>query len=182
MANWAKEACTAILHGYSGSRTVLTYISGLFAFLIAFLTVANIITRAGFSFQITAAYEVSENGLVLIAFFAIAYTHFTNKNIRVEVLLTRVSKRTASWLNLSAHILMLVVTALLVWGSWSFFWSSWQVREPMIGAGIKNVPIYPIKLIIRPSKPLIRPLIGEPLPSTAINEMPMSIIKTMSAV
>jgi len=148
MSNWAKVTGSTVLRGYGRSRTVLAYISGFFAFLLAFLTVANVIGRASFGYQIPGAYEVSENGLVLICFFAVAYTHFTKKNIRVEILLTRVSERTATWLNLGTHTLMLFLTALLVWGSWSYFWGSWLVREPMTGSGIQNIPIYPVKLII----------------------------------
>ena len=148
MWNKVKRAFARIFRGYARSRKVLTYVSGFCVFFIAAITVANIITRAAFNQQIPAAYEITENGLVLVCFFAVAYAHFTNQNIRVEILLTRVSKRIAPILNLVIHVLMLVFAALLIWGSWSYFWSSWLAREIMTGAGIENVPIYPLKLVI----------------------------------
>lgn len=61
---------------------------------------------------------------------AMGYTLQAGEQVRVDVLYARLSPRSKAWVDmLGAVLLLMPMCLLLMWFSWSFVSSSWELRE-----------------------------------------------------
>lgn len=83
-----------------------------------------------------------------IAFMsAAAYVLQKNAHVRIDVISSRLSKRTRDWIDLFGHIFMLApLCVIMLWLSGPFFMEAFQNNEASSNAG--GLPVWPFKLFV----------------------------------
>jgi len=83
--------------------------------VMMFLTVVDVFLRFAFDKPIVGAYEMSEFMMVILVFFALAYTETIKGHIRVDVLVSHFPPRAQAIIDSTTYFLGLGVLALIVW-------------------------------------------------------------------
>jgi TRAP-type mannitol/chloroaromatic compound transport system permease small subunit len=107
----------------------------------------NAIIRKLFDVSSNAWLEM-QSLLFGIAFMcAAAYVLQKNAHVRIDVVSSRLKKRTRDWIDLFGHIFMLApLCVILIWLSGPFFLESYQNNEISNNAG--GLPVWPFKLFV----------------------------------
>lgn len=128
----------------------LALISGLAIFGLVLLAVISVGGRNLFGTPLSGYVDWIEQFMPLIAFMGIAFTQRDGGHIRMDFLIGRLNGR-ALWLaELITAVLMLILMALLVWGSWAHFQRSFDFNSLMWSRDSSmdiGLPIWPAKLL-----------------------------------
>lgn len=109
------------------------------------LAVVQIFGRLLFNIPVPGFIDITEQAMAIFAFMGIAYCQRVGGHIRMEMVLGRLSGRTLWVLELFGVVLVTIVVALLVWGSWYHFARSWNLGDSTIDIGL---PTWPSKLAV----------------------------------
>lgn len=125
---------------------VLTWIaSGALAILILFVVI-NVLSRFLFRKPLPGTIEVIELVAVVIVFFSVAYTETKRAHIYVELVVSRLRKRTQSILASLMYLLSAVFFAVMAWRSgilaWSYLFPA--IRETYV----LSIPIAPFLFVV----------------------------------
>lgn len=75
------------------------------------------------------------------------YTLLKNGHVRVDVLSSRLSKRTRMWIEVFGTVFFLLPAAVMImWLGWPMFWESWTTQEMSSNAG--GLIRWPAKLLV----------------------------------
>lgn len=116
-------------------------------------TVAIVLLRYGFGIGAIALQEsvIYMNSLVFLA--GAAWTFKENRHVRVDILYSKLSRRSQIKIDLAGHLCLLLPMCLVVF-VWSFDWvlASWRIREgsPEVG-GIPAVFLLKTVILVMPS-------------------------------
>lgn len=78
---------------------------------------------------------------------AAAYVLQKNAHVRIDVVSSRLKKRTRDWIDLLGHIFMLAPLCIILgWLSVPYFWESFSNNEISSNAG--GLPVWPSKLFV----------------------------------
>ncbi len=76
-----------------------------------------------------------------------AYTFKANEHIRIDILSSRLSKRTRNWIDVMGHIVFLMPLCIIImWLGWPFFLRSFAQGEVSSSAG--GLIVWPAKLLV----------------------------------
>lgn len=76
-----------------------------------------------------------------------AYTFKMNEHIRIDIISSRLSKRTRDWIDVIGHIFFLMPLCLVImWLGWPFFLRSFAQAEVSSSAG--GLIVWPAKLLV----------------------------------
>lgn len=107
----------------------------------------NAIMRKLFDLSSNAWLELQWMLFAASFMLAAADTLRKNAHVRIDVLSSRLTKRSRDVIDLLGHLLLLGPFALiLLWLSWPYFLQSWQQGEVSSNAG--GLPVWPAKLLI----------------------------------
>jgi TRAP-type mannitol/chloroaromatic compound transport system permease small subunit len=135
------------------SRTI-DQITRFVGFHARWLILAAVIVSAGNAF-IRKIFDSSSNAwlemqtlLFGIAFMvAAAYVLQKNAHVRIDVISSRLSKRTRDCIDLAGHLFMLApLCIIMVWMAVPFFLASYAEHEGSSNAG--GLPVWPYKLFV----------------------------------
>lgn len=140
-----------ILLGLSRAIDALTVFVGYhvrWLILVAVLVSAiNAIIRKTFDMSSNAWLELQWLLFGAVFMLAAAYTLQRNAHVRIDVVSSRLSKRTRDVIDLLGHLFMLApITLILLWLSGPFFLESFRGGEMSSNAG--GLPVWPAKLVI----------------------------------
>jgi TRAP-type C4-dicarboxylate transport system permease small subunit len=129
----------------------MALLSGIFVFTLMILAVVSVTGRNGFNEPLPGYVDWIQLLMPLIAIFGISYVQRLGGHIRMDIVVGALRGR-ALWLaEFITTLGILVLIALLVWGSWahferSFDWNApnWS-RDSSIDIGL---PIWPAKLVV----------------------------------
>ena len=111
------------------------------------VSAANALMRKAFDISSNAWLEVQWLLFGAVFMLAAAYTLQNNAHVRIDVISSRLSKRTRDVIDLLGHILILVpFTLVTVWLSAPFFLASFRDGEVSSNAG--GLPVWPAKFLI----------------------------------
>lgn len=111
------------------------------------VSAGNAILRKAFDLSSNAWLELQWLLFGAAFMLAAAYTLQKNAHVRIDVVSTRLSKRTRDVIELLGHILMLApVSFILLWLSWPYFLDSFTGGEVSSNAG--GLPVWPAKFLI----------------------------------
>jgi TRAP-type mannitol/chloroaromatic compound transport system permease small subunit len=118
------------------------------AILAAILvSAANAIVRKAFDLSSNAWLELQWLLFGAAFMLAAAYTLQVNAHVRIDVISSRLSKRTRDVIELLGHLLILApISLILLWLSWPYFLESYVDGEISSNAG--GLPVWPAKLLI----------------------------------
>lgn len=129
----------------------LALVSGLAVFSLMVVAVVSVGGRNMFNMPLPGYVDWIEQIMPLVAFMGIAYVQREGGHIRMDILIGQLRGR-ALWLaEMISVIMILLLMAALIYGSWSHFLRSlnfnapWWSGDSSIDIGI---PIWPSKLLI----------------------------------
>lgn len=116
-------------------------------FAAILVSAGNAVLRKAFDLSSNAWLELQWLLFGAAFMLAAAYTLQRNAHVRIDVVSSRLSKRTRDVIELLGHVLMLApVSLILLWLSWPYFLESFVEGEVSSNAG--GLPVWPAKLLI----------------------------------
>jgi len=126
-------------------ESILNLASGIVIFLLVLLATTNILGRWLFSSPISGYVDWVEQAMAFIAFLGIAYTQRLGGHIRMDIVIGQLHGRVLWVTELISTGLMLIVTVILVYGSYLHFWRAYSIGDSSLDI---NLPIWPAKLVV----------------------------------
>jgi C4-dicarboxylate transporter, DctQ subunit len=126
-------------------ESALTLVGGITIFLLVLLAVINALGRWLFNHPVSGYVDWVEQFMAIFAFAGIAYCQREGGHIRMDILLRQMHGR-AQWLaEWVSTFFMLLITGVLIFGSWLHFWRAFNNGDSSMDIGL---PIWPAKLIV----------------------------------
>lgn len=129
----------------------LALISGLAVFALMMLAVISVTGRNFFNQPLPGYVDWIEQAMPLIAFMGVAYTQRLGGHIRMDLFVGMLQGR-ALWIaELVTTLMVLILMAVLVYGTWSHFERSFDFGSPMWSRDSSMdiaIPLWPAKLIV----------------------------------
>jgi TRAP-type mannitol/chloroaromatic compound transport system permease small subunit len=111
------------------------------------VSAVNAVVRKGFDMSSNAWLELQWYLFGAVFMLAAAYTLQRNEHIRIDILSSRLSKRTRDLIDIAGHSLMLLpFTALMIYLCWPFFFGAYRSGEMSGSAG--GLIIWPARSFI----------------------------------
>ena len=123
----------------------LTLLGGIVIMLLVLLANVNVLGRWIFSLPISGYIDWVEQAMAFMAFLGIAYTQRQGGHIRMDILVSHLHGRRLWFTELLSTVLMLLVTLVLIYGSWLHFLRAWQIGDSSLDI---NLPTWPAKLVV----------------------------------
>ncbi len=118
---------------------------GVIIFLLVLLATGNVLGRWLFDAPISGYIDWVEQAMAFFAFLGLAYTQREGGHIRMDMLVSHLRGR---WLWLTEFVstlLMLLVSLLLIYGSYLHFLRAWEIGDSSLDI---NLPTWPAKLVV----------------------------------
>ena len=125
-------------------------VGGWTIFSLMILAVISVGGRNFFNSPLPGYVDWIEQAMPLIAFVGIAYCQRLGGHIRMDMLIGRLSGRPLWVMEFFSVLIMLVLIALLTWGSWAHFERSFDFDAPMWSRDSSfdiRLPLWPAKLL-----------------------------------
>ena len=125
-------------------------LSGLAVFSLMILAVVSVTGRHTINQPLPGYVDWIEQLMPLIAFMGVAYVQRHGGHIRMDIVVSMLRGRALWVFEAISVLLMILVVALLVWGSWSHFGRSFDFAAPLWSRDSSMdiaLPIWPAKLI-----------------------------------
>ena len=129
---------------------ILILIGGLAIFSLMLMAVISVGGRNFFNRPLPGYVDWIEQAMPLIAFVGIAYTQRVGGHIRMDILVGQLKGRPLWLAEFVSTFAMLILTLLLLWGSWAHFQRSFDFSVPMWSRDSSidfGLPLWPAKLL-----------------------------------
>ncbi len=126
-------------------ESMLDLAAGIVIFLLVLLATTNVLGRWLFSLPIDGYVDWVEQAMAFIAFLGIAYTKRLGGHIRMDILISRLSGRLLWTVELITACLMLLITTVLIYGSYLHFWRAYDIGDSSLDI---DLPTWPAKLVV----------------------------------
>lgn len=126
-------------------ESLLNLASGLAIFLLVLMATVNILGRWLFSSPISGYVDWVEQAMPFIALLGIAYTQRVGGHIRMDIVVGQLKGRWLWFTELLTSFAMLLVTLVLIYGSYLHFWRSYSIGDSSLDI---NLPTWPAKLVV----------------------------------
>ena len=122
--------------------------------LLYWIILAMVLISAG-NAVVRKAFNWSSNGLLEIQWYLFSavfllgagYTLLRNEHVRIDVIVSRLSKRAQAWIDIIGTVFFLLPMAILIgWLAWPVFVDTWQRNEVSTNAG--GLIIWPARLLM----------------------------------
>jgi TRAP-type C4-dicarboxylate transport system permease small subunit len=130
---------------------IMALVAGITILFVMLVTVANILGRKFFNLPVPGFVDWMEQAVPLIAFLGIAFCQRLGGHIRMDLLVGKLGGRTLWVAEFLGVLLILLISLVLIWGSWLHFERSFDWNSPMWSRDSTidiNLPIWPIKLVV----------------------------------
>ena len=128
----------------------LALLSGLAVFALMLLAVVSVSGRNFFNAPLPGYVDWIEQAMPLIAFMGISYVMREGGHIRMDILVGALKGRALYIVEFIPTLAVLMLTALLVWGTWAHFDRSFDFAAPLWSRDSSMdiaLPIWPAKLL-----------------------------------
>ncbi|MDH5600667.1 MAG: TRAP transporter small permease [Gammaproteobacteria bacterium] len=126
-------------------ESVLNLLGGIIIFLLVFLATANVLGRWLFDMSINGYIDWVEQAMAFMAFLGIAYTKRLGGHIRMDIVISHLRGRWLWFTELVSVVLMLLITLLLIYGSYLHFLRAYQLGDSSLDI---DLPTWPAKLVV----------------------------------
>jgi len=130
---------------YFKFESFLNLTGGIVIFLLVFLATANVLGRWFFNLPIDGYIDWVEQAMAFLAFLGIAYTKRLGGHIRMDILVGQLRGRLLWATELFSVVLMLLVTLVLIYGSYLHFWRAYSIGDSSLDI---DLPTWPAKLVV----------------------------------
>ncbi|MGC9420870.1 MAG: TRAP transporter small permease subunit [Rhodovulum sp.] len=128
----------------------LALVSGLAVFALMVLAVISVGGRNFLDQPLPGYVDWIQQAMPLIAFMGISFTQRDGGHIRMDILVGQLRGRLLWSAEFITTLAMLILMALLVWGTWAHFSRSFDFAAPMWSRDSSfdiNLPLWPAKLL-----------------------------------
>lgn len=129
---------------------VFALISGLAVFSLMLLAVVSVSGRNFFNNPVSGYVDWIEQAMPLIAFMGVSFVMREGAHIRMDIVVARLRGRALYIAELITTLAVLLLMALLVWGTWAHFARSFDFNAPMWSRDSSMdiaLPLWPAKLM-----------------------------------
>lgn len=126
-------------------ESLLAMLGGIVIFLLVFLATANVLGRWFFTLPVSGYIDWVEQSMAFFAFLGLAYTQREGGHIRMDMLVSRLHGRRLWFTELVSAVLMLLITLVLVYGSWLHFKRAYAIGDSSVDI---DLPTWPAKLVV----------------------------------
>lgn len=106
------------------------------ALSLVLISALVVVLRYGFNSGSIAMQESIMYNHAILFMLGIAYTYEQDKHVRVDVFYSLFNERKKAWVNfLGTLLLALPVMSFIIWSSWDYVLTSWQIHEGSSEAG-----------------------------------------------
>lgn len=123
----------------------LNLAGGLVIFALVFFATANVLGRWLFSLPINGYIDWIEQTMAFMAFLGLAYTQRLGAHIRMDIAIGHLHGRPLWLAEFVSTLLMLLVTLVLVYGSYLHFWRAYDIGDSSLDI---HLPTWPAKLVV----------------------------------
>ena len=137
-------------HGLLKLEKFLALLSGIAVFSLMILAVVSVGGRNLFASPLPGYVDWIEQAMPLIAFMGVSYVQREGGHIRMDILVGQLRGCALYLVELITTLVILLLMALLVWGTWSHFGRSFDFNAPMWSRDSSMdiaLPIWPAKLL-----------------------------------
>ncbi len=124
----------------------LTFAAAVITLGMMLLTTTEILLRKLVGYSIDGVYEAVELMLVSIVYLGLAHVQSREKNVRVEVLLTRIPFKVRQFLEAFTLALTTVFCTVAIWMTGREAWASWLIKETTLLPAA--LPVYIVRAVI----------------------------------
>ena len=126
-------------------ESLLNLVGGLVIFVIVLMAVANILGRKFIDLPVDGYIDWTETAMPFFAFFGLAYCQRLGGHIRMDIFVGALKRRALWFFEVLSTLLMLIISVLLVMGSYDHFMRSWKNGDCTFDI---CVPTWPAKLVV----------------------------------
>ena len=124
-------------------ESLLNLAAGLVTLAVMFLAVANIVGRY-FGYPVPGYVDYMEQAVPAIAILGIAYCQRLGGHIRMDIVVGALKGRMLWFAELVGILLMLIITAVLIYGSWDHAERAIRLGDSTVDI---NLPTWPTKIL-----------------------------------
>jgi len=123
--------------------TIALSFAGMFLLIpMMLLTSGEVVGRALWNQPIPGSVELSSYMLAVFILLGVAYTHQVKGHVRVEMLVSKLPKRTRLTLEVVTTLLSLFIIAILAWQAWVIGLEEKTVSDML------RIPQWPFRLLV----------------------------------
>jgi TRAP-type C4-dicarboxylate transport system permease small subunit len=118
----------------------MSHVSSVILFLMMVLTILDVVLRKLASESILGTVELTEFMLVILVFFALAQTEVLGGHVKVDLVMSRFSRRVQSMMDMATQFVCFILSLLITWSSLVYSEKmrlSEEVTQDLL------IPIYP---------------------------------------
>jgi TRAP-type mannitol/chloroaromatic compound transport system permease small subunit len=120
---------------------------GWFILAAVIVSSVNALIRFSFNRSSNAWLELQWYLFGAVVLLGCAYTFKANEHIRIDILSSKLSKRTRDWIDVVGHLFFLMPLCIIImWLGWPFFLRSYAQGEVSSSAG--GLIVWPAKLLV----------------------------------
>lgn len=116
------------------------YLSAFILVALVFLILIEIFIRAFFDMSTMIADEYSGYFYLASIFFGLAYTFSSDSHIRINIITSRLSKKTNNKIDILAAVITLAVLAFALYRTILFTYDSYELE--MLSENVSETPLY----------------------------------------
>ena len=120
-------------------------VGGITIFLLVLLATTNVVGRYLFSSPVDGYVDWVEQAMAFIAFLGLAFTQRQGGHIRMDIVIGSLRGRFLWIAELITVALMLLVTLVLIYGSYLHFWRAYDLGDSSLDI---NLPTWPAKFVV----------------------------------
>ena len=130
---------------YFKLESLFNLMGGIVIFMIVLLAVANILGRKLLNMPVSGYIDWTEQAMAFFAFLGIAYCQRQGGHIRMDIVVGSLRGRVLWFFECVSTFFMLVMTLILVYGSYGHFLRAWTNGDSSFDI---ELPTWPAKLIV----------------------------------
>jgi TRAP-type C4-dicarboxylate transport system permease small subunit len=121
--------------------------AALWAFVLTFVIMADIVARGAFNNPLNGVREIVANSIVMIVFLQAGYAIRSRSMLAADFLVAHFPPLIGRIVLAFGYLLGVAFFALIIWGGWDLAIASW-VGDEFEGEGALHVPAWPTRFII----------------------------------
>jgi TRAP-type C4-dicarboxylate transport system permease small subunit len=121
--------------------------AALWAFVLTFIIMADIVARGAFNNPLNGVREIVANSIVMIVFLQAGYAIRSRSMLAADFLVLNFPPLIGRIVLAFGYLLGVAFFALIIWGGWDLAIASW-VGDEFEGEGALHVPAWPTRFII----------------------------------
>jgi TRAP-type C4-dicarboxylate transport system permease small subunit len=130
---------------YYRLESLLSLLGGCVILMLVFMAVANILGRWFFDLPVSGYIDWVEQGMAFMAFLGLSYTQRDGGHIRMDILIGQLKGRWLWAVELFTVLVMLVLSVLLMYGSYKHFNRAFVNGDTSFDIGLVT---WPSKLVV----------------------------------